>query len=34
MLGVVYVFAVDNTVVLVIELNQATVAPEGGVAVN
>jgi hypothetical protein len=28
------VFAVDNTVVLVIELNHATVEPSGGVAVN
>ena len=27
-------FVVDNTVVLVIELNHATVAPVGGVAVN
>jgi hypothetical protein len=28
------VFAVDNTVVLANELNQATVAPVGGVAIN
>ena len=27
-------FAVDNTVVLANELNQATVAPVGGVAIN
>ena len=27
-------FTVDNTVVLVVELNHATVAPDGGVAVN
>jgi hypothetical protein len=33
-LGVVYVVAVDNTVVLVVDVNHATVAPAEGIAVN